>query len=224
MKASSNQFGLLVAYLLPGFIGLAGVAPLTPLVALWLQPVSQGEAGFGPPIYTVLAATAVGMILNCFRWLLIDHIHHATGITPPVWDDSRLNERLTAFNYLVENHYRYYQFVGNTLVAVLLAYSINRWIGTSALWGMSTDIGILILCAALFAGSRDALSKYYTRTSRLIGQVAEKNSKGDIMYMHNGNDHKEENSAAEARPDLKAMPKPQLPPKSQQSKAVRTKK
>lgn len=32
------------------------------------------------------------------------------GITPPTWNDGRLPERVTAFNYLVEHHYRHYQF------------------------------------------------------------------------------------------------------------------
>src|SRR5579863_4071511 len=146
MNVSSNQFGLIVAYLLPGFIGLAGIAPLVPAVGQWLQPVNQAQASFGAPIYALLAATTVGMIANCTRWLLVDHIHHYMGVRPPVWDDSRLDKRLVAFNYLVENHYRYYQFVANSLVVIVVAYSINRWIGTSPLLGFGTDLGFVILC------------------------------------------------------------------------------
>jgi len=85
-----------------------------------------------------------------------------TFLWPSNWA-SRLEDRLAAFNYLVESHYRYYQFVANTLVAVLWAYSINRWMKTSSLLGVGTDLLVVILCRALFAASRDALSKYYTR-------------------------------------------------------------
>ena len=177
MNSTSNQFGLLVAYLLPGFIGLAGIAPFAPLVSAWLRPGSYAEASLGAPVYAILAATTIGMIASPIRWLLIDHIHHWTGVTPPVWDDSRLEQRLTAFNYLVESHYRYYQFLANSLIVIICAYAINRAMRTSPFLGAGTDIAFFILCATLFAGSRDALSKYYTRTGRLIGHVAEKDAK-----------------------------------------------
>lgn len=186
---SSKQFGLIVAHVLPGFIGLAGIAPLFPAVVQWLQPASQGEAGFGPPIYALMAATAVGMIVSCVRWLLIDHLHHWTGVTPPVWDDRALESRLEAFNYIVEVHYRYYQFYANTLVAVLWAYGMNRFYGTLPLLGMGTDLGVFLLCSVLFVGSRDALSKYYIRTDRLVGQATEKDYGGAVMT--NGNHHAE---------------------------------
>jgi len=173
-SSSSNQFGLVVAYLLPGFIGLAGIAPFAPLVAGWLTPIGYAEASLGPPIYAVLAAGTIGMVVGALRWFVIDHIHNWTGLKPPIWDDSRLEARLSAFNYLVENHYRYYQFYANTMVAVIFAYLINQVMGTSSLFGLGTDICVVVLCCALFAGSRDALTKYYSRTSRLIGESTKK--------------------------------------------------
>jgi hypothetical protein len=170
MNSSTNQFGLMVAYLLPGFIGLAGIAPFVPAVASWLRPLNQSMASLGAPVYAVLAATTVGMIVSCFRWVLIDHIHYWTGIRPPDWDDRRLEDQVTAFNYLVDNHYRYYQFFANSLVAALLAYCVNRLMETSAVLGVGTDLAVFILAIVLFAGSRDSLAKYYARTSRLMGQ------------------------------------------------------
>ncbi len=217
MNVSSNQFGLIVAYLLPGFIGLAGIAPLVPAVANWLQPANQAQASFGAPIYALLAATTVGMIANCMRWLVIDHILRWLGVIPPVWDDSRLDKRLVAFNYLVENHYRYYQFVANSLVVVVGAYWVNRWMGTSPLLGFGTDLGFLILGVTLFAASRDALLKYYARTGRLLGHAAEKGNKGSIM--HNGNHHQQEGGrSVKPRPQTTGATKPDVSPKPQQEK------
>src|SRR5438034_2305973 len=146
MISSSKQFGLMVAYVLPGFIVLAGIAPFAPLVAAWLQPLNQAQASLGAPVYAVLAATTIGMIVSCFRWLIIDHVHHWTGVAPPVWDDSRLSERVGAFNYLVDNHYRYYQFYANILIAFVIAYLTNRAALTSPLLGVGTDVGFLVVC------------------------------------------------------------------------------
>ena len=173
-NTNSKQFGLIVAYVIPGFIGLAGFAPLFPPVARWLRPVGQGDLGLGAPLYAMLAATAVGSILSCFRWLLVDHLHQWTGVSRPVWDDSQLEDVLGGFDYLVQSHFRYYEFCGNTLLALLGAYGLNRMLGTLPFLGVGTDLGMLIVLVVLFTASRDALAKYYLRTGRLIGQIAEK--------------------------------------------------
>jgi hypothetical protein len=215
MNTTSNQFGLVVAYLLPGFIGLAGIAPFAPVIAAWLQPGTYSEASLGPPVYAILAALTIGMVVSCFRWLLIDHIHHWMGVPPPAWDDNHLEDRIVAFNYVVENHYRYYQFFANTLIAVLFAYSVNRWTGTSPLLGIGTDIGMFILCAALFAGSRDSLTKYYARTSRLIGETMNKGSDAMTNGNHPDGDGK---PSIKPRPDTKPERKPEPSPKPEQDK------
>lgn len=205
MEVSARQFGLLIAYLLPGFVGLAGVAPLAPAVAAWLQPDTLATVGLGLSVYTLIAATTSGLIISCFRWLLIDSLLHRTGLRRPTWKDQRLDDRLEAFDYLVENHYRYYQFYANTLMAIVWSYSIHRAMQSSPLLGSGTDLGATILCAVLLAGARDALAKYYQRTSRLIGLVAEKDIEATAMT--NGNHHEEMTGVREPSPAPKAQGK-----------------
>jgi len=90
-------------------------------------------------------------------------------VPAPAFNAQALEEHPSAFGYLVESHYRYYQFYANTLVAVVWTYSIHRWLRTDAILGFGTDLAVLILCAVLFAGSRDALTKYRNRSSQLVG-------------------------------------------------------
>ncbi len=201
---SSFDFGVTVAYVLPGFVVLASLAPFSPMVMGWLQPLSQ-TLSLGPPLFSMLLALTLGMIASVVRWLLIDHIHQWTGIEPPVWNDARLGQRVDAFSYLVTNHYRYAQFYGNTLIALIFGYAINRWAHSSPLLGAATDVGVIILCAVLFVGSRDSMSKYYSRTSRVIGKLPEE---GDEK-MTNGN-HPDDVSSGVTRPPMgtKQPPKP----------------
>ena len=211
MEILNRHFGLIVAYLLPGFIALAGVAPLVPVVSSWLQPVNQG-LGIGPPVYAIMAATATGMVVSCFRWLLIDRIHAWTGIATPALNYRALEDRMVSFNYLVESHYRYYQFYANTLIAVAWAYSVNRLLKTSSLLRFGTDLGVFILCAVLFAGSRDALAKYRHRSGQLVGQLAEKDDAGEVMT--NGIDHHQGKSEAPSTPPkTQSAGKPEETPK-----------
>src|SRR5687768_7095788 len=116
-SSSGRAFGVLVAYVLPGFIGLAGLTPVVPAIARWLQPVAA-DLELGPPLYTTLAATALGMLLSCLRWVMLDPIHRALGARRPEWDDRRLHQVLGGFDFLVLNHFRYHEFAANTLLAL----------------------------------------------------------------------------------------------------------
>jgi hypothetical protein len=139
-ETTSKQFGLLIAYVLPGFIALAGLSPLFPAVGRWLRPVGQADLGLGAPLYAVLAATTIGLLLSCFRWLLVDHLHQWMGVQRPTWDDRQLQNVLGGFDYVVQNHYRYYEFTANTLLALVFAYGLNRFLGTLPFLGTGTDL------------------------------------------------------------------------------------
>lgn len=210
---SGRQFGLIVAFIIPGFIGLAGLAPLVPLVGEWLQPVNLGAFGIGPTIYALMAATAVGMILSCLRWLVVDHVLEWSGIRDAAIDFRQFGNHLEAFDYLSDNHYRYYQFYANTLVAILVAYPIDRLLRTSPVLGTPTDIGIFFLSVVLFLGSRDALSKYRSRASQLVGQAAEEGNE----VMTNGIDHHGVGSTARKDRPAKPQSKPRPEDKREQS-------
>ncbi len=209
----SQEIGLLVAYVLPGFILLAGMAPLLPVVGHWLTPVDNGDLGIGPPIYAVLAATALGLIISTFRWILIDHLHEWTGVRRPTWNDSQLHGVLDGFDYLVQSHYRYYEFTANTLLALIGVYGVNRFFDTLPFLGVGTDLGMVVLCLVLFTASRDALVKYFDRSGRLLGRIAEKEFRGDDMF--NGNDHSHEGGATKEPKPAKPQPQQPAPQKPQ---------
>ena len=99
MDILNRQFGLVIAYILPGFVVLAGLAPLLPVVGDWLR--ADQTASVGAPLYALLAATAAGMVVSCFRWLLIDRIHSITGLGGPAFNARALEERPAAVTTLV---------------------------------------------------------------------------------------------------------------------------
>lgn len=205
---SNRQFTLIIAYILPGFLSLAGVVPLLPAVGAWLRPVPQGDFGVGPTVYALLSAAAAGMVISCVRWLVIDHIHNWTGVNRSRRDDSRLAEVLNGYDYLIQIHWRYYEFAGNALIALLFAYILNRSLHTLPTLGHGTDLGVVILSLVLFAASRDALAKFYRKTGLLLGHVAEKDV-GDLMY--NGGDKEHEGAAKTPPRDQKPIA-PEKPP------------
>jgi hypothetical protein len=160
---SLANFGLLIAYVLPGFTALHGF----PLPSGDHPAWGTGGADPNPSLTSFLSGTvmalAVGLTVSAVRWLLLDSLHHRTGIRPPAWDFARLDKNVAGFEYLVLIHYRYYKFYANMVVALAWAYATREyalgWRGL-AYWP---------LAGLFFLASRDSLRKYYQRAGQLLG-------------------------------------------------------
>src|SRR5437763_832294 len=113
-EVTSSNFGLLIAFLLPGFTSLWGASYFSETVGHWLS-----DAGTTPTVggfmYVTLASVAAGVTVSTVRWAVLDTIHRWTGLPQPAWDFSRLQDNVVAYNVLNEIHYKYYQFHGNLL-------------------------------------------------------------------------------------------------------------
>lgn len=171
-EVTSRNFGILIAYLLPGFVVLLGLAPLSPTVEAWLQGTQTNAPTLGGFLYVTAGSMAAGMIASGFRWIVVDTIHHACGLRRPEFDDARLAEKLPAIQMLIEIHYRYYQFYANMLVALVFLHAAWRAGGArSQVDGFDIDVALVVIDLVLFAASRDALRKYYRRSSRVLGEL-----------------------------------------------------
>jgi hypothetical protein len=167
-ELSARNFGLAIAYFIPGFVALWGLAEGCDTVRLWL--IGGGATGptLGGFALVVVASLTLGMTASAIRWASIDQLHHRTGLKPPRLDFAKLPQRLDAFYALVENHYRYYQFYANMAVATAFALCMTI-VGGERLsaWAYAAVVGVE---AVFLAGSRDALRKYYERSSLLLGE------------------------------------------------------
>ena len=166
-SVSNDNFGPLIAYLVPGATVLAAASPFSPTLQGWLAATPDTAPSIGGFLYVTVASLAVGMTLSAFRWALVDTAHRLTGMAPPVLDFSALGENVNAFVLLIEIHYRHYQFYANMLLATAVAYACYR----ARLGGCSlgwADLGVLVLEAVFLVTSRDTLRKYYTRTQQLL--------------------------------------------------------
>jgi hypothetical protein len=168
-ELSDKNFGVIIAYILPGFVALWGVSCFSATVESWIGASQQGNPTVAGFCYVTLASLAAGLTVSVVRWALVDSLHHATGIVPPAWKFAKLDDRLQGFLTLVENHYRYYQFYANMFIAAGFAYGARAIAEGSAFWLDGwTSVGFLALEAILFAGSRDTLRKYFSRTQQLL--------------------------------------------------------
>lgn len=154
----------MISYLLPGLTVLWGVSYFSPTVQMWLGDRSSDAPTIAGFLYVTLLAVGAGVVVSTVRWMIVDRIHHWTGVRRPDFNYARLEQNIGAFDVLVRHHYEYYKFHSNGVVAVLFAYLARRI--ATGFWstppGM-VDVGCLLLAGILFAGSRDNLRNYYRR-------------------------------------------------------------
>ena len=124
-EVSSSNFGLLIAFLLPGFVVVWGASYFSETIALRLSG-SGATPTVGGFMYVTLASVAAGVTVSTVRWAVIDTLHRWTGLPQPHWDFSRLQDNVAAYNVLNEIHYKFYQFHGNLLIALLFVYVARR--------------------------------------------------------------------------------------------------
>lgn len=146
-------------------ITLWGLSAIWPELSV-LQPANETQPTIGGFLCLTIIATGLGVLCGTLRWLLIDTIHHRTGLRPARWDFSRFHELQTGYDRLTSLHYDFYQFHANGIIAVVGAYSVQRVAGSGL--GVMTDVVAVALLIVLFLGSRDTLRKYYSRLNQLL--------------------------------------------------------
>ena len=81
MSTLSNQnFRLIIAYLLPGFVALSGVSHFSPTVESRITASQQGAPTVAGFMYVTLASLPAGVTVSAVQWATTDRLHHATGI------------------------------------------------------------------------------------------------------------------------------------------------
>jgi|GEM_PF-1086780 len=173
-RGLDRSFGLLISTVLPGLVVLLGASTHSTSVEHWLFGSPASGVAFGGVIYATAISVFVGMVIGAIRWVLIDTVHHLTGLRRPTLNDAWLQANLSAFDRLVEDHFRYYQFYANTAIALPIAYALAYYGDADPLIQHRLSISIvLVLELVLIAGSRDALRRYYVRTSTLLNSRSE---------------------------------------------------
>ena len=163
---TTKNFGLLIAYILPGFLLLWGGSHHSQTLQGWLGQSSSELPTVGGFLYVTLGSIVAGMMASTLRWLLIDTLHHWTGLRQPPWDFSQLADRVSAFDTLIEIHYRFYQHYANMIVALVGCFLL-RW--TAVGFRVGEAVAVLLFTCLYGVASRDTLNKYYARVAGVLG-------------------------------------------------------
>lgn len=169
------NFGLIIAYILPGMVAVYGLRYLSPrLDALW-STLEGGQVVLGPLILIGVSALAVGLIVSSFRVVVLEPILYRTGIPKKSIKYKKIAspENRELFGQMVENVYRYEQFYGNVLLSLLLLSILRYFIGYRPITQTRSDIAAFVAIigslVVLFVATRNQLAE----VSRAVHELCE---------------------------------------------------
>ncbi len=166
---TEKNFGVIIAFLIPGFLLLWGLSYSRTDLASWLVNMSNKDAPLiGSFLYATMASLALGLLTSAIRTAVFDEfLYRITRLKPPNINSAKLKnkETLEGFNAAIENHYRYYQYYANSLIAIAIA--AVYYLATKG--PPSTIITILVIIIIVILGwvSREELRSFNERAEEI---------------------------------------------------------
>jgi hypothetical protein len=170
-SVSTDNFGPLVAYLVPGAVVLSALSFYSVTLRTWFSVGASDAPTVGGFLFLTVASLAIGMTVSAIRWAAIDRLLRLTGLPKPPLDFARLTANLAAIRYLTEVHYTHYLFYANMAVASAAAYTllaVKLGVFSSAGW---LAVSFVILEVVFLAAARDALAQHRLRSAQVLGQT-----------------------------------------------------
>jgi hypothetical protein len=166
------DFGLLIAYLLPGFVTFNAITFVSPRAQAFLDAAVARDAALGGSFLVLLSSLTLGVIVSAVRSVLLDPIAWKTGVRRGDLSYAALRDAgvREAFHQAVTNVYRFAQFYGNMFIGVLLLVTIKILISPIFIVLKPILTGMLVISLFLLhLAYRRQLDQTFVVTSELVG-------------------------------------------------------
>jgi len=170
---TSTSFGYVIAFLLPGILGLFALASWFPGLGELLEPATSKDATLGPSFFLLLSCLTVGLIIGAARYYIFQKGLCRRHQLPSDIFKGLSGEKLVAFKAAVDEHYRYHQFYGGCAIALPILFCgwIRQiWPSLSTLkscWFILVFIGFDFF---LVITAMDAYKQYCRRSAQIVAQ------------------------------------------------------
>lgn len=171
-ELTSTTFGYIIAFILPGLLGLYGLALWFSGIDALLKPALAPNTTVGPSLFLLFCALTIGLFISATRFFIFERWlckHHR--FPQNMFRQLRESGNLLAFTAVVEQHYRYHQFYGGSAVAMLILFPRwmnNHWneLGCLKSWGII--VLFLIFQTMIIESARDAFIRYVSRGNEML--------------------------------------------------------
>jgi len=188
-ELTSTSFGYLIAFLLPGMLGLYALSYWFPPTGALLQPILKADATVGPSVVFLLIAAGMGLCLSAARFFVLEKgVYKGTCLSDEL-HKGLAPDKLALLNAYADQHYRYHQFYGGCFLAVLIL-CVGWWRGQWPFddhpfsWHTALIIaGFGVFELLLERSSHDAFTKYVKKCNALVPEQA--NIKNNVPEQSN---------------------------------------
>jgi len=120
---TSTSFGLLIAFLLPGFAGFCSLSFYSYQIRNTLDKFWEANSDVGAFLLVLLLSLIIGLLVTQIRWVMFEiglcrnvHLDLASKA------ELRIETKFVAFRAAVDETYRYHQFFGGMAVVMPIFY------------------------------------------------------------------------------------------------------
>lgn len=173
-KVSGVTLGTIIAFIAPGFIGLVAASYHLPIAHAWITLATDKDQTVGVFFFVLLASLTIGVILGGVRRIAIDPLfrkgfRRIPAIPRPEYDFAKLavSGKLEAFEAIVENYYKYYQFYSNMFVAVIVLW-VAHALSEGPSWPIGYHATLALLLVGLVTSAWLSLERYSTAASKFF--------------------------------------------------------
>jgi hypothetical protein len=168
---SSTSFGYLIAFLLPGLLGLFALSYWSNDVRSLIQPAVKADATVGPSVILMLVALAVGLCVSAIRFFIFEKmLCRHSSFPKDMFAKLSAENKLPSFKAVVDEHYRYHQFYGG--IAVSLAVMFVGWAVRSCpvmnCEFIFETFGFAVFEIVLALTASDAFKRYVERGTTIV--------------------------------------------------------
>lgn len=170
----TKSFGLVIAFIVPGMIGLYAASFAEPTIRDWFGLTSGGQPPtVGGFLFVNVAAAGTGVFLSGVRWIVIEWWWLGDKDPGRGLSIARRQGAEPTYQNLVSQFYNFYLFYGNTAVALVALYV--GWAFTVG-WqwrlllirggALAFALGVLLLSA------RESYRRFHERRDSLLRDTA----------------------------------------------------
>jgi hypothetical protein len=159
---TTTSFGLIIAYLLPGSVGLYGLSFLIGSLKTTADKFFSANADVGLFLTMVAAALVIGLQINVLRWVTYEKfLFPNTTLSQLDYGRLQTEAKLKMVLYIIEENYRYHQFYGGmSIIMPLVYFAFVKHYGIIAYSPLMVTITLVSIVSLIAAGSF-SLMRYY---------------------------------------------------------------